>query len=147
MALLKKSAYICTPNNLGQRALNDISKDTFERFLDDSVVTVNRRNKKTHMYVFGHDEQEIAIDYSFLIPPKDFENREIAPLQLITKNKELHHLIKVTWLNFFLRSIVQAFKMKFYRCYSIQYSSASFTSNGPNSACCSTSTFSYSRCS
>lgn len=95
MALLKKSAYICTPNNLGQRALNDISKDTFERFLDESVVTVNRRNKKTHMYVFGHDEQEIAIDYSFLIPPKDFENREIAPLQLITKNKELHHLIKV----------------------------------------------------
>lgn len=95
MALLKKSAYICTPNNLGQRALNDISKDTFERFLDDSVVTVNRRNKKTHMYVFGHDEQEIAIDYSFLIPPKAFENREIAPLQLITKNKELHHLIKV----------------------------------------------------
>lgn len=48
------------------------------------------------MYVFGHDEQEIAIDYSFLIPPKAFENREIAPLQLITKNKDLHHLIKVT---------------------------------------------------
>ena len=94
MALLKKSAYICTPNNLGQRALNDINKDVFEKFLDDSVVTANRRNKKTHMYVFGHDEQEIAIDYSFLIPPKPFENREIAPLQLITKNKDLRQLIK-----------------------------------------------------
>lgn len=94
MALLKKSAYICTPNNLGQRALNDINKDVFERFLDDSVLSVNRRNKKTHMYVFGHDEQEIYIDYSFLIPPVSQENREIAPLQLITKNKDLKHLIK-----------------------------------------------------
>lgn len=94
MALLKRSAYICTPNNLGQRALSDISKDLFEKFLDESVVSVNRRNKKTHMYVFGHDEQEINIDYSFLIPPKTFENREIAPLQLISKSKELHHLIE-----------------------------------------------------
>lgn len=94
MSLLKKSAYICTPNNLGQRALSDINKESFERFLDDSVVNVNRRNKKTHMYVFGHDEQEIYIDYSFLIPPKSAENREIAPLQLITKNKDLRHLIK-----------------------------------------------------
>lgn len=94
MALLKKSAYICTPNNLGQRALSDINKEAFERFLDDSVVSVNRRNNKTHMYVFGHDEQEIYIDYSFLIPPKSEENREIAPLQLITKSKELRHLIK-----------------------------------------------------
>lgn len=94
MALLKKSAYICTPNNLGQQALSDINKDTFERFLDESVVSVNRRNKKTHMYVFGHDEQEIYIDYSFLTPPASQENREIAPLQLITKNKDLKHLIK-----------------------------------------------------
>ena len=94
MSLLKKSAYICTPNNLGQRALSDINKDTFERFLDDSVVSVNRRNKKTHMYVFGHDEQEITIDYSFLMPPASQENREIAPLQLITKHKDLKHLIK-----------------------------------------------------
>lgn len=94
MALLKKSAYICTPNNLGQRAISDISKESFERFLDDSVVAINRRNKKTHMYVFGHDEQEIHIDYSFLIPPESQENREIAPLQLITKHKDLKHLIK-----------------------------------------------------
>ncbi|CRL03901.1 CLUMA_CG017022, isoform A [Clunio marinus] len=94
LMLLKKSAYICTPNNLGQRALNDINKDTFERFLDDSVVALNRRNKKTHMYVFGHDEQEININYSFLIPPKSLENREISPLQLITKNKDLRYLIK-----------------------------------------------------
>lgn len=94
MALLKKSAYICTPNNLGQRALNDINKDTFERFLDDSIVSVNRRNKKTHMYVFGHDEQEIYIDYGFLMPPKSGEDREILPLQLITKNKDLRQLIK-----------------------------------------------------
>lgn len=94
MTLLKKSAYICTSNNLGQRALSDINKDSFERFLDDSIVSVNRRNKKTHMYVYGHDEQEIYIDYSFLIPPKSQEDREIAPLQLITKNKDLRHLIK-----------------------------------------------------
>lgn len=94
MALLKKSAYICTPNNLGQVALNDINKDTFENFLDDSVVSVNRRNKKTHMYVFGHDEQELYIDYSFLMPPAKQEDREILPLQLITKNKDLKHLIK-----------------------------------------------------
>lgn len=94
LALLKKSAYICTANNLGQRALNDINKDAFEQFLDDSVVSVNRRNKKTHMYVFGHDEQEIHIDYSFLIPPEADKNREIAPLQLIAKHKDLRHLIK-----------------------------------------------------
>lgn len=94
MALLKKSAYICTPNNLGQRAITDISKESFGRFLDDSVVSVNRRNKKTHMYVFGHDEQELNIDYSFLIPPESQENREIAPLQLITKHKDLKHLIQ-----------------------------------------------------
>jgi hypothetical protein len=93
-ALLKKSAYICTPNNLGQRALSDINKETFERFLDDSVISVNRRNNKTHMYVFGHDEQEIYIDYSFLIPPENHKNREIAPLQLIAKNKELRDFIK-----------------------------------------------------
>lgn len=94
LALLKKGAYICTSNNLGQRALSDINKDAFERFLDDSVVSVNRRNTRTHMFVYGHDEQEIYIDYSFLIPPKSEENREIAPLQLITKNKDLRHLIK-----------------------------------------------------
>lgn len=94
MALLKRSAYICTPNNLGQRALSDINKESFERFLDDSIGAVNRRNNKTHMYVYGHDEQEVHINYSFLIPPQSEENREIAPLQLITKNKDLRHLIK-----------------------------------------------------
>jgi ankyrin repeat protein len=35
MALLKKSAYICTSNNLGQRALSDINKESFERFLSE----------------------------------------------------------------------------------------------------------------
>lgn len=94
MALLKKSAYLCTPNNLGQIALNDLSRETFEKFLDECLVDVNRRIKKTHMYVHGYDEQELHLDYSFLIPPKNSEHCEISPLRKITKNNELKTLIK-----------------------------------------------------
>lgn len=94
LALLKKSAHICIRNNLDQMALNDIKKETFENFLDESIESVSKRNKKTHMYVFGHDEQQVSIDYSFLIPPTGKENREIEPLYLISHNKELRELIK-----------------------------------------------------
>lgn len=102
MALLKKSAYLCTPNNLGQLALNDINKDTFEKFLDDCIEPVNRRVKKTHMYVFGYDVQELHIDYSFLKSPEDSANCEIFPLRRITKNNELRKLIKHPLLFSFL---------------------------------------------
>lgn len=92
--LLKKSAHLCIRNNLNQMALSDIKKETFESFLDHSVESVSKRNKKTHMFVFGHDEQQLSIDYSFLKPPTERENREIEPLYLISHNKELRELIK-----------------------------------------------------
>lgn len=94
MALLKRSAYLCTPNNLGHIALNDLSRDTFEKFLDECLVDVHKRIKKTHMFVHGYDEQELHLDYSFLIPPKNSEHCEISPLRKITKNNELKKLIK-----------------------------------------------------
>lgn len=94
LALLRKSAHLCIRNNLNQMALSDIKRDTFEGFLDDSVEFVSKRNKKTHMYVYGHDEQQLSIDYSFLMPTVGKENREIEPLYLISHNKELHDLIK-----------------------------------------------------
>lgn len=93
-ALMKKSAYICIPNNLEVCALRDLNKDVFEKFLDDCIVSVNRRIKKSHIYVYGYDEQELHIDYSFLKPPKSTGNCEILSLQQITKNNELRKLIK-----------------------------------------------------
>lgn len=94
MALMKKGAYICTSNNLGQMALNDLNKGTFEKFLDECLVDENKRIKKTHMYVYGYDEHELHIDYSFLIPPKDSKHCEILPLRRIAKNNELKKLVK-----------------------------------------------------
>ncbi|XP_070490291.1 transient receptor potential cation channel protein painless-like [Chironomus tepperi] len=94
MALLKKSAYICTPNNLGKTALDDMNKDTFENFLDECLVPLTRRVQQTHMYVYGYDKQELHIDYSFLMPPKNSGHSEITPLRRITKNTELRKLIK-----------------------------------------------------
>ncbi|KAG5672162.1 hypothetical protein PVAND_002315 [Polypedilum vanderplanki] len=102
MALLKKSAYLCIPNNLGQLALNEINRDTFERFLDEAIVPINRRKKQTHMYVYGYDEQELHIDYSFLMPPENSSNSEITMLRRITKNTELKKLIKHPTLFSFL---------------------------------------------
>lgn len=61
LKLLQKSAHLCIRNNLNQMALNDIKRDTFERFLDDSVELTSKRNKKTHMYVYGHDEEELYV--------------------------------------------------------------------------------------
>lgn len=120
MALLNKSAYLCTPNNLGQIALNDLSRDTFEKFLDECLVDVNRRIKKTHMYVHGYDEQELHLDYSFLIPPKNSEHCEISPLRKITKNNELKKLIKHPGESLYdFRKHLKGSNIIFYRIYKV----------------------------
>lgn len=64
-----------------------MTHDTLQKYLDECITAKPRK--------FGDEEQEIIIDYNFLVPPKKFEEfgPEIEPLENITKHQELRPLI------------------------------------------------------
>jgi hypothetical protein len=64
-----------------------MTHDTLKKYLDECIAAKPRK--------FGDEEQEIIIDYSFLVPPKKFEEfgPEIEPLENITQHQELRPLI------------------------------------------------------
>lgn len=98
-ALLERSSYVGTRNDFDETPIADMSRDSFEDFLDGCISTNVRRS--------GDEEQEISIDYNFLMAPKaakseeDFR-QEIAPLQEIAHNSELRPLILHPVLSSFL---------------------------------------------
>lgn len=103
IALLKKGAYINEESNFGKTPIDEISRDVFEKFLDECISTNFRSDKKT---------QDIQIDYNFLISPNrnreqdsaDREGffREIASLKRISDSEELRHLVNHPVLSSFL---------------------------------------------
>lgn len=88
--LLQHQSNIGVKNFYGEMPVDDLNREVFEDFLNDCVST-NVRTK-------GNEEQEIYIDYKFLVPPveKNIRNpffNEIAPLRSIAHNTELRPLI------------------------------------------------------
>lgn len=103
IALLRKGAYINEESNFGKTPIDEISRGTFEKFLDESITTSVKSDKKI---------QDIQIDYNFLIAPnrnrevdsadKDGFCKEIASLKRISDNEELRSLVNHPVLSSFL---------------------------------------------
>lgn len=73
-----------------------MSREALETYLDECISTKPRRH--------GEEQQEIIIDYNFLVAPKteDEFGHEILPLQRIANNSELRSLIAHPVLSSFL---------------------------------------------
>lgn len=103
IALLKKGAYINEESNFGKTPIDEISRATFQKFLDECITTSVRTDKKI---------QDIQIDYNFLIAPnrnrdvdsadKDGFCKEISSLKRISDNEELRSLVNHPVLSSFL---------------------------------------------
>lgn len=87
--LLNRSSYIGARNVFGETPIDDINREVFEEFLNESIVT-----KKN---ITSADEQEVFIDYKFLKAPRDSKtdgfSPEIDPLLSIANNSDLRPLI------------------------------------------------------
>lgn len=104
IALLKKGAYINEESNFGKTPIDEISRATLEKFLDESISTNTTRDKNR--------QPDIQIDYNFLIAPKrnreidsadkDGFCKEIASLKRISDNEELRSLVTHPVLSSFL---------------------------------------------
>lgn len=104
IALLKKGAYVNEESNFGKTPIDEISRVTLEKFLDECIMTNATRDKNR--------QPDIQIDYSFLIAPKRHrENdsadedgfcKEISALKRISDNEELRSLVNHPVLSSFL---------------------------------------------
>lgn len=104
IALLKKGAYINEESNFGKTPIDEISRATLEKFLDECISTNTTSDKNR--------QPDIQIDYNFLIAPKrnreidsadkDGFCKEIASLKRISDNEELRSLVNHPVLSSFL---------------------------------------------
>ncbi|CAG9809305.1 unnamed protein product [Chironomus riparius] len=96
--LLKKGSYIGTKSYLNNETpIDNMSYEALEDYLNDCITTNIRRH--------GDEEQEIIVDYNFLMAPKKKTEEfgpEIAPLQNIAIHSELRPLIRHPVLSSFL---------------------------------------------
>ncbi|XP_070490293.1 transient receptor potential cation channel protein painless [Chironomus tepperi] len=96
--LLRKGSYIGTKSYLNNETpVDSISYEALEAYLNDCITTNIRRH--------GDDEQEIIVDYNFLMAPKKKTEEfgpEIAVLQNIAMQPELRPLIRNPVLSSFL---------------------------------------------
>lgn len=96
--LLKKGSYIGTQSYLNNETpIDNMSHEALETYLNNCITTNIRRH--------GDEEQEIIVDYNFLMAPKKKTEEfgpEIAPLQNIAIHSELRPLIRHPVLSSFL---------------------------------------------
>jgi len=96
--LLKKGSYIGTQSYLNNETpIDNMSYEALETYLNDCISTNVRRH--------GDEEQEIIVDYNFLMAPKKKTEEfgpEIAPLHNIAIHSELRPLIRHPVLSSFL---------------------------------------------
>lgn len=96
--LLKRGSYIGSQSLINKEtAIDNMSYEALETYLNDCISTNTRRH--------GDEEQEIKINYNFLMAPKkkgDEFGPEIAPLHNIAHNPELRPLIRHPVLSSFL---------------------------------------------
>jgi ankyrin repeat protein len=106
LALLRHGSYIGIKNNFNEMPLEEISSDAFQEYLDECITTIERPH--------GDEKQEIVINYKFLKPPNGDFGEEIAPLEKITKIKDLRPLIQHPVLSSFLFLKWSKFRSIFY---------------------------------
>lgn len=104
IALLKKGAYINEESNFGKTPIDEISRSTLEKFLDECISANTSRDKNR--------QPDIQIDYNFLIAPirnrendsadKDGFCKEISSLKRISDNEELRSIVNHPVLSSFL---------------------------------------------
>lgn len=104
--LLKHGAYIGVKNHFDRFSISDINPNVFKKHLDSCITTNSFR--------MGDDNFEIIFDYKNLVPPP-MKNAikgetdpnsecadEMAPLEFLSKTKELKHLIQHPLITSFL---------------------------------------------
>lgn len=110
LALLKRGSYINKVSSFGRSPIDEISRTTLEKFLDECITSRAIRNK-------GY-QPDVCIDYNFLIAPSQSHCKElqseISPLKRITNNKELRDLVNHPVLSSFLYLKWSKLKSLFY---------------------------------